>query len=122
MNIVMLVGRLVADPELKETDGNKKMVNVTVAVTRSYRNPDGIIESDFVDCVLWDGLAKNLTDYCKKGDTVGVRGRIQVDHYEREDGSKAKSVKVVAERITFLSSKSVQEDKNNNQKKEKNKN
>lgn len=104
MNTVMLVGRLSSDPEIRTTESGKNVVRISVAVNRSFKNPNGIYETDFIDCTLWDGLAKNLSEYCKKGDTVGVRGRLQVSHYEKEE-QKMKKVDVIVEKLTFLSNK-----------------
>jgi len=103
MNTVMLVGRLAQDIEVKTTETGKEVTRVSLAVNRSFKNPDGIYEVDFIDCVLWDGLAKNIDEYCKKGDTVGIRGRLQVSHYEVE-GVKKKAVDVIVERMSFLGS------------------
>ena len=89
VNSVMLVGRLAQDIEIKQLESGKEVTNVALAVNRSFKNPDGTYETDFFDCVLWEGLAKNAGEYCKKGDTVGVRGRLQTDSYEK-DGIKHK--------------------------------
>ena len=62
----MLVGRLAQDIEVKTTETGKEVTRVSLAVNRSFKNPDGIYEVDFIDCVLWDGLAKNIDEYCKK--------------------------------------------------------
>ena len=104
MNTVMLVGRLAQEPEVRTTEKGKNVVRISVAVNRSFKNPDGLYETDFIDCILWDGLAKNLHEYCKKGDTVGVRGRLQVSYYEK-DNVKVKKVDVIVEKLSFLSSK-----------------
>lgn len=103
VNTVMLVGRLASEPEIKTTETGKEIVRISVAVNRSFKNPDGTYDTDFIDCTLWDGLAKNLSEYCKKGDTIGIRGRLQVSTYEK-DGTKIKRVDVIAERVTFLGS------------------
>ena len=100
----MLVGRLAQDIEIKQLESGKEVTNVALAVNRSFKNPDGVYETDFFDCVLWEGLAKNASEYCKKGDTVGVRGRLQTDTYEI-DGVKRKAVQIIVEKLTFLSSK-----------------
>lgn len=104
----MLVGRLAQEPEVRTTETGKEVIRISIAVNRGFKNPDGIYETDFIDCILWDGLAKNMSDYCKKGDTVGVRGRLQVSHYEK-DGQKMKHVDVIVEKLTFLSSKRADE-------------
>ena len=106
MNQVILVGRLVETPETKKLESGKEVLNLTLAVSRSYKNPDGIYETDFIDCVLWEMVASNVAEYCKKGDVVGIKGRLQTDIVEKEDGTKQKYTKVIAEKVTFLSSKS----------------
>ena len=103
LNTVMLVGRLTQDPEIRVTESNKEVVRICVAVNRSFKNPDGIYETDFIDCTLWEGLAKNLSEYCHKGDTIGIRGRIQTNYYEKDE-QKIKRLEIIAERVTFLSS------------------
>lgn len=103
VNMVVLVGRLVRDPEIVERENGKKVSRVTLAVNRKFKSSDGTYHTDFVDCVLWNNFAKNVNEYCSKGDLIGVRGRIQVDSYEKEDGTKRKITDVIAESITFLS-------------------
>ena len=106
LNQVVLVGRLTKDPEVSKTDNNKQYSYVTLAVPRSFKNMNGEYDTDFIDCILWDGVAKSPKDYCKKGDIVGVKGRIQTDVVEKEDGTKKYYTNIVAERVTFLSSNS----------------
>ncbi len=104
LNQVVLVGRLVKDPELIEGENNKKISRVTLAIPRSFKNMNGEYESDFINCILWDSVAKSTVEYCKKGDIVGVKGRIQSRMVETEEEKKY-YVDVIAERVTFLSSK-----------------
>ena len=103
INTVMLVGRLVQDPEIIERENGSKVSRVTLAVNRKFKSSDGIYHTDFIDCVLCNNFAKNVNDYCCKGDLIGIRGRIQVDVYEK-DGIKRKITDVIAESVTFLSS------------------
>ena len=77
LNQIVIVGRLVKDPELRQTEGGKKVTNITLAVPRSYKNSNGEYETDFIDCVLWTGIAENTSEYCKRGDILGVKGRVQ---------------------------------------------
>lgn len=115
LNQVVLVGRLVRTPELQVTDTGKKRSSVTLAVNRGYKNPEGIYETDFFDCTLWTGIAENTVEYCKTGDVIGVKGRLQTWICDNEDGTKAKKMEIVAEKVTFLSSsKNDIEDENNN--------
>lgn len=101
LNQTVLVGRLVQDPEIKELENDKKVCNITLAVSRSYKNADGIYETDFIPVTLWQGIAEQTTNYCKKGNLVGVKGRLQV----REG-----KVEVIGEKVTFLSSKAKEEE------------
>ena len=95
LNQTVIVGRIVKDPELKETDSGKKVTNITLAVPRSFKNMNGEYETDYIPCVLWKGVAESTTQYCKKGDLIGIKGRIQ---------STADKIELIAERVTFLSS------------------
>ena len=103
INMVMLVGRLVHDPELVEHENGKKMSKVTLAVNRRFKGTDGIYHTDFIDCTFWNNIATNMSEYCSKGDLIGVRGRIQIDTIEK-DGIKKKITNIIADSITFLSS------------------
>ena len=105
LNQVVLVGRLTKSPEILSTEGNKKLLYITLAVQRNYKNIDGIYEADFIRCVLWNALAENTCEYCTTGDIIGVKGRLQSESYQDKDGNTKYVTDVVAERITFLSSK-----------------
>ncbi len=104
LNQVVIAGRLVKDPEIVISENNKKRTHITVAVPRSYKNMDGNYETDFIRCILWDAIAENTCEYCKKGDVIGVKGRIQTSNYEVE-GEKKYSMDIIAEKVSFLSSK-----------------
>ena len=104
LNQIVLVGRLVKDPVLKETEQGKKRSFITLAIPRSFKNAEGSYDTDFIDCILWDGIAKNTAEYCKKGDVIGVKGRLQSRKYEMDNTTKF-VIEVIAEKVTFLSSK-----------------
>jgi single-strand DNA-binding protein len=108
LNQVVVVGRLVKDPELRKSEKDKNYTNITLAVPRSYKNLKGEYEADFIDCRLWTGIAESTTEYCKKGDLLGVRGRIETRRIEKEDEVKYVT-EVIAEKVTFLSSKKQEE-------------
>ncbi len=105
LNQAVIVGRLVKNPELRETDNGNKVTNITLAVPRSYKNMHGEYETDFISCVLWKGIAENTVEYVKKGDLLGIKGRIQTRNIELEDERRRYITEVVAEKVTFLSSK-----------------
>ena len=94
LNQVVIVGRLVEKPIVKENENGKKVCNITLAVNRSYKNAEGIYETDFIKCTLWNGIAENTVEYCNKGDVIGVKGILQC-----LGGSE---LQVVAEKVTFL--------------------
>ena len=109
LNQTVLVGRLVRDPELYETENGNKITNITLAVPRNYKNINGEYDTDFIPCTLWKGIAENTVEYCKKGDLLGIKGRIQTRDVELEDETHKKHVEVIAEKVTFLSSKKADE-------------
>ena len=104
LNQVVLVGRLVRDVEVRTGENDTKYSFMTLAIPRSYKNHDGIYETDFVECTLWNGVATNTAEYCKKGDIVGIKGRIESRKVEENDINKT-VLQVIAEKVTFLSSK-----------------
>ena len=97
LNQLVIVGRIVRDPEVKELDNGKKVSNITLAVARSYKNENGEYDTDFINCTLWGGIAENTANYCKKGDMVGLKGRLQTRIDENEN-----KLEIVAEKLTFL--------------------
>lgn len=108
LNQAVLVGRIVQEPELRDTEKGK-VTNITLAVPRSFKNSNGEYDTDFISCVLWKGVAESTVEYCKKGDLVGIKGRIQTKNVELEDQTHKQYVEVIAEKVTFLSSKKAEE-------------
>lgn len=105
LNQVVLVGRLTRNIEVHKGDGNKKIATIPLAIPRSFKNIDGTYDTDFIDCVAFELVAENTATYCTKGDIVGVKGRVESRTVEKEDGSKEYKMQIIAEKITFLSSK-----------------
>ncbi len=103
LNQLVLVGRLVRKPELREAENAKKYSFITLAVPRSFKNMNGEYDTDFIECTLWDNIALNTVEYCNKGDIIGVKGRIQTRTVEK-DNNKKYVLEVIAEKVTFLSS------------------
>lgn len=104
INQLVVIGRLTKDPELKKTDSGKTVANVTLAVPRSYKNINGEYDTDFIDCVLWSSVAETTTEYCKKGDLIGVKGRLQTRTYEKDEEKKYVT-EIIGEKVSFLASK-----------------
>lgn len=109
-NSVTLIGRLVDDPKIATYDEQCTVSNITLACNRPFKNSDGQMEVDFIRVSLWDTLGRNTYDYCRKGDMVAIRGRIQNRKSEitvdTDNGPVKKNIQtydVVGERIIFLS-------------------
>lgn len=102
MNRVVLIGRLVRDPELKYTPGTGTAVaTFSIAVDRRF-SKNGQKEADFIRIVAWGKTAELVAQYMSKGRKIGVSGRIQTSSYETKDGEKRTSFDVVAEEVEFL--------------------
>jgi single-strand DNA-binding protein len=98
MNVVVLIGRLTRDPELKYTTSGTAVCNFSLAVDKRKKE-DG---ADFFDCVAWQKTAELIAQYLGKGRKCGIQGRLQARQYEAADGSKRKVTEVVVESIEFL--------------------
>ena len=84
LNQVVLVGRLTRDIVVNKSDKGVKVATISLAIPRSFKNSEGLYDTDFVDCVAFDSIASNTSEYCKKGDIVGVKGRVQSRTIENE--------------------------------------
>ena len=97
INNVTLVGRLTKDPELKYTPSNVAVATFTLAVNRNFKGANGEREADFINCMMWRKQAELLAEWCKKGNLVGVTGRIQTRNYENQEGRRVYLTEVVAD-------------------------
>lgn len=104
LNQIVLVGRLVKDPVIEEME-HTKYCRITIAVPRSYKNENGEYDTDFIPITLWNGIAQNTVDYLKKEDLVGIKGRVKSIKM-----ASGYSIEIVAEKLTFLSSKKTDEE------------
>lgn len=102
INRVVLVGRLTKDPELRYTPNGVASCRFTVAVNRTFANENGDRDADFISCVAWRKLAENLANYQRKGNLLGVEGRIQTGSYEGQDGKRVYTTDVVTDNVQFL--------------------
>ena len=98
LNQVVLVGRLVDEIKVEKIDDDKIMGSIKLAVPRPYKNKEGIYDNDTIEIELYGSIASNTHEYCNKGDIIGIKGRI-------ENGNH-----IIAEKVTFLSSKKVEEE------------
>ncbi len=99
MNVVVLIGRLARDPELRFTGSGKAVATFSIAVNRPFSKTN---EADFFNVVVWGKAAENCANYLAKGRLVGVEGRLQSRSYETQAGDKRYVTEVVAGRVEFL--------------------
>ena len=104
MNKVMLIGRLVADPEIRYTQSGKVVASYRLAVDRPFKQ-DGQQEADFINCVAWGKTGEFAGNYLRKGTKIAVEGRIQTGSYEK-DGVKHYTTDIVVDRHEFCESRS----------------
>ena len=108
MNKVIIIGRNVKDIEIKTTPSGTSVAEFTIAVNRSFKNANGERESDFFNCIAFSKLAETISRYVKKGDQVGVEGRLQTRNYTNKDGKKVYVTEIIVENVEFLQSKKEQ--------------
>lgn len=104
LNRVVLVGRLTKDPELRYTPSGVAVTTFTLAVERNYTNQQGEREADFIPIVTWRQLAELCANYLKKGRLTALEGRLQVRHYENQEGRRVYVTEVVADNVHFIDS------------------
>ena len=101
LNLSVIMGRLVADPELRHTPSNIAVTSFTLAVDRSYVKSGENRQTDFIDVVAWRNTAEFVCKYFRKGQMMIVEGSIQTRTYEDRNGSKRKAVEIVANNVNF---------------------
>ena len=102
LNNVVLIGHIVSEPTLEETNSGKDVTTILLAVARSFKNIHGVYETDYIHCKLWAGIAKSTVENCQKGSLIAVKGRLQTRSFENSDGKKINVTEVIAERVSFL--------------------
>lgn len=105
-NRAILIGRLTADPELKQTQSGISVCSFSIAVDRAYSGRGGERQTDFINIVTWRQQAEFVSKYFSKGRLIGIEGSIQTRNYEDRNGNKRTAVEVVADRAFFVDSKS----------------
>lgn len=103
-NLVVLTGRLTADPELKKTPNGYSVTSFSIAVSRRYRSGEET-QADFINIVAWRQTAEFITTYFKKGSMIGIEGSIQTRKYTDKNGNNRTAFEVVANNVQFVESK-----------------
>ena len=101
LNRVILMGRLVADPELKTTPTGASVTNFRIAVDRSYVKQGEERKADFIDIVCWRQTAEFVCRYFGKGSMIAVEGQLQTRTYQAKDGTNRYVTEVVADNVSF---------------------
>ena len=110
LNNLILVGRIVDDVKIATIESGQKVANFTLAVQRPFKNEEDEYDTDFFPVQLWQGVADIARDYCTKGSTVGVKGRLSAKTIDVQ-GIKVKTLDVIGERIAFINMKREDETK-----------
>ena len=103
-NLVVLTGRLTADPELKTTSNGTSVVSFSIAVDRRYRTGEER-QTDFINIIAWRSSAEFISKYFKKGSLIGIEGSIQTRKYTDKNGNNRTAFEVVANNVQFVESK-----------------
>ena len=103
-NHCVLIGRLTAAPELKQTGSGVSVTSFTLAIDRPY-SKDGTRQTDFINCVAWRSTAEFISKYFEKGRQLGLDGSIQTRNYEDKKGNKRTAVEVVVDNAFFVDSR-----------------
>lgn len=106
VNCAVIMGRLVADPELRTTTGGISVTSFCVAVDRNFVRQGEERQADFINVVAWRQTADFVTRYFHKGSMIAVQGSIQTRSYEDKNGNKRTAVEIVADNVSFCGSKS----------------
>lgn len=103
-NKILLMGNLTRDPELKYAPSNKAVVNFGLAVNRKWKDQDGTEKQEtcFVECVAFTNAANAINKYVHKGDPIFVEGRLHLDSWLSDDGTKRSKLKVIIQSVQFL--------------------
>lgn len=104
-NLVVLTGRLTADPELRYTNNNTAVTTFSIAVSRRYKAGEEA-QADFINIVAWRQTAEFITKYFQKGSMIGIEGSIQTRRYvDKETGKNRTAFEVIANNVQFVESK-----------------
>lgn len=105
MNLVSIIGRLTAKPELRHTNSGKPVCSFSIAIERRFKDADGNAVVDYIDCVSWNNQAEFLCKWFDKGVRVGITGELQTRTWEDNDRKSRKVVEVLVSTVEFADGK-----------------
>lgn len=109
LNVVAIMGRLVADPELRTTQNGNNVCSFRIACDRNYVQQGQERQADFIDIVAWRGQAEFVSKHFQKGSMVAVTGSLQSRNYKDKNGNSRTAVEVLADQINFAGPKKAQQ-------------
>lgn len=117
MNQVNLLGRLTADPELRQTQSGISSCRFTIAVNRKFKNQNGEYDADFITCVAWRQTAEFVSRYFSKGSMIAVSGSLRTGKYQDKNHSDVThyTTEVYVDNVEFTGEKKQQETTSSNQ-------
>jgi len=109
MNKIVLLGRLIKDPELRHTENGEKIyTKFIIAVERSFKSADGTRKCDLIPITIWGKKAEVICKYMQKGSCITLSGRLRTGNYEDKDGNKKYIAEVIAEDFKFIGNRKEQ--------------
>ena len=108
LNRVVIIGRIVNDLEVRQTQSGVACLQFTVAVERNFKNANGEYDTDFISCVAWRESAEFINRYFSKGRMIAVEGQLRSRTYEDKNGSKHYITEVYVDSASFTGEKSQQ--------------
>lgn len=120
MNKTLLIGRLVASPDVAKTTNEKNYVRATLAVNRRFKNENGEREADFITVIFWGKLAESLASYAKKGTLISVEGEIRTRNYLDKQEQKHYVTEIMVLSYDLLESRATVARRENNARTEEN--
>lgn len=106
LNVVVIIGRLARDPELRQTTTGKSVASFRIACDRGRKDANGQSQADWLDVVAWDRTAEFICKYFQKGSLIVIDGRLQTRQYQDKNGQNRTAVEIVANNINFAGPKS----------------
>ena len=105
LNVVAIVGRLVADPQIRQTASGKNVSSFRIACDRGRKDQNGQRQADFLNVVAWDRTAEFVCRYFQKGSLIAIGGRLQSRSYQDKSGNNRQTIEIVCKEVFFAGSK-----------------
>lgn len=105
LNVIAIMGRLVRDPELRQTTTGKTVASFRIACDRGRRDANGQTQADFFDVTAWDKIAEFVAKYFAKGSLIAIDGRLQSRNYQDKNGNNRTAIEILVNNVHFAGAK-----------------